>query len=66
LPEEIRVHLNANVYEIEASLNTQGDVTKKPTLSAIAKCVKKLCNIIAPCEDGITSPSLKECYVAIC
>jgi hypothetical protein len=60
------VHLDANVYEIEASLNTQGDATKEPTLSTVADCVNFFCNTIAPCEDGITSPSLKECYVAIC
>ncbi len=64
MPEETHVQLNAKVCEIEASLNTQGDVAEEPTLSKVVKCVKKLCNTVAPGEDGITSPLLKECSVA--
>jgi hypothetical protein len=54
------------VCEIEASLNTQGDVIEEPTLSKIADCVKKLRNTVAPSEDGIISPLFKECSIAVC
>jgi hypothetical protein len=40
------VQLNAKVCEIEASLNTQGDVAEEPTLSKVVKCVKKLATLL--------------------
>jgi hypothetical protein len=61
LPEETRVQLDAKVCEIEASVNTQGDVAEEPTLSEVVDCVKKLRNTVTHGEDGITSPLLKEC-----
>ncbi len=56
LPEETHVQLDAKMCEIEASLNTQGDAAKEPTLSEVVDCVKKLRNITTPGEDGIISP----------
>jgi hypothetical protein len=66
LLEEIRVQLDAKMCDIEASLNTQRDVTEEPTLLEIVDCVKKLCNTTPPDENGITSPLLKECSTTVC
>ncbi len=60
------MQLDAKVCEIKASLNTQGDAAEEPILLEVADCVKKLRNIVAPDEDGITSPLLKECSTAVC
>jgi hypothetical protein len=60
------VQLDAKMCEIKASLNTQGDVVEESTLSEVVDCVKKLCNIVALNEDGITSPLLKECSTIVC
>jgi len=52
--------------EIKVSLNTQGDVAKESILSKVVDCVKKLCNIVAPGEDGVTSPLFNECSAVAC
>ncbi len=64
--EETRVLLDAKVCEVEASLNTQGDVAEEPTLLEVTDCVKKLHTTVAPGEDGMTSPLLKESSIVVC
>jgi len=66
LPKETQVQLDAKVCEIEASQNTQGDAVEEPILLEVVDYMKKLHNIVALGEDGITSPLLKECFVEAC
>ncbi|CAM6013163.1 unnamed protein product [Sphagnum balticum] len=64
ITDEVREQLNVVVKNIEGVLLAQGDgtrVTEEPTLAEVQACVKCLHDIVAPGEDGITTPLLKAC-----